>query len=54
MASANTLDRMSNWSPGTVASTSASSWPMAMFKSVNDGQKISFSLSSAISSTASM
>ncbi|KAH6995305.1 Rhamnogalacturonase B, N-terminal-domain-containing protein [Ilyonectria destructans] len=46
--------RMSNWSPGTVASTSAASWPMAIFKDVNNGQKISFSLSSAISSTATL
>ncbi|GAW11332.1 hypothetical protein ANO14919_006760 [Xylariales sp. No.14919] len=46
--------RMSNWSPGTVSSTSASSWPMAIFVSVNNGQKISFSLSSAVSSTATL
>ncbi|KAI0506931.1 polysaccharide lyase family 4 protein [Xylaria bambusicola] len=46
--------RMSNWSPGTVASTAASSWPMAMFKSVNNGQKISFSLPSAVSATATL
>ncbi|KAI1751912.1 polysaccharide lyase family 4 protein [Xylaria castorea] len=46
--------RMSNWSPGTVSSTATSSWPMAMFKSANDGQKISFSLSSAVSSTATL
>ncbi|KAK5631592.1 hypothetical protein RRF57_007306 [Xylaria bambusicola] len=46
--------RMSNWSPGTVASTAASSWPMAMFKSVNNGQKISFSLPNAVSATATL
>ncbi|KAI0474734.1 polysaccharide lyase family 4 protein [Xylaria cf. heliscus] len=46
--------RMSKWTPGTVSSSSASSWPMAIFKSVNDGQKISFSLSSAVSSTATL
>ncbi|KAH8648460.1 family 4 polysaccharide lyase [Xylariales sp. PMI_506] len=47
-------DRMSSWAPGTVASTAASSWPMAMFKDVNNGQKISFSLSSAVSATATL
>ncbi|KAM0808410.1 putative Rhamnogalacturonate lyase [Seiridium cardinale] len=46
--------RMSSWTPGTVASTAASSWPMAIFKDVNDGTKISFSLSSAISSAATL
>ncbi|KAI0435001.1 polysaccharide lyase family 4 protein [Xylaria sp. FL1042] len=46
--------RMSSWSPGTVSSTSASSWPMAIFQAVNNGQKISFSLSSALSSTATL
>ncbi|ORY71410.1 family 4 polysaccharide lyase [Pseudomassariella vexata] len=46
--------RMSSWSPGTIASTAASSFPMAIFKSVNNGQVISFSLSSAISSTATL
>ncbi|KAI8951951.1 family 4 polysaccharide lyase [Xylaria longipes] len=46
--------RMSKWSPGTVSSTATSSWPMAIFKSVNDGQKISFSLSSAVSSAATL
>ncbi|KAH8166295.1 polysaccharide lyase superfamily 4 [Xylaria polymorpha] len=46
--------RMSKWTPGTVSSTATSSWPMAIFKSVNDGQKISFSLSSALSSAATL
>ncbi|KAI1432200.1 polysaccharide lyase family 4 protein [Xylaria sp. CBS 124048] len=46
--------RMSDWSPGTVSSTATSSWPMAIFKDVNNGQKISFSLSSAVSSTATL
>ncbi|KAI0130382.1 Rhamnogalacturonase B, N-terminal-domain-containing protein [Xylariales sp. AK1849] len=46
--------RMSSWSPGTVASTATSSWPMAIFKDVNNGQKITFSLSSAISSAATL
>jgi rhamnogalacturonan endolyase len=46
--------RMSSWTPGTVASTAASSWPMAIFKDVNNGQKITFSLSSAIGSTATL
>lgn len=45
---------MSKWTPGTVSSTATSSWPMAIFKSVNDGQKISFSLSSALSSAATL
>ncbi|KAK6540148.1 hypothetical protein TWF694_008969 [Orbilia ellipsospora] len=40
--------RMSNWKPGTVSSTSTGSWPMAIFMSVNNGQKITFSLSSAL------
>lgn len=46
--------RMSSWSPGTVASTATSSWPMAMFVDVNNGQKISFSLSSAITTSATL
>lgn len=46
--------RMSSWSPGTVASTAASSLPMAIFKDVNNGQTISFTLSSAVSSTATL
>lgn len=46
--------RMSSWTPGTVSSGSPSAWPMAIFKSVNNGQKISFSLSSAISATATL
>lgn len=45
---------MSSWSPGTVSSTDTSSWPMAMFKNVNNGQKITFSLSSALSTTATL
>uniref|UniRef100_A0A8H7NJU8 rhamnogalacturonan endolyase n=1 Tax=Bionectria ochroleuca TaxID=29856 RepID=A0A8H7NJU8_BIOOC len=46
--------RMSSWSPGTVSSGSASNWPMAMFKDVNNGQSISFSLSSAISQATTL
>ncbi|KAI1368354.1 polysaccharide lyase family 4 protein [Xylaria arbuscula] len=46
--------RMSNWSPGTVSSTATSSWPMAIFTAVNNGQKISFSLSSTVSATATL
>lgn len=46
--------RMSSWSPGTVSSTAASSLPMAIFKDVNNGQTISFSLSSAVSTTATL
>ncbi|XDG05076.1 hypothetical protein ABKA04_004691 [Annulohypoxylon sp. FPYF3050] len=46
--------RMSSWTPGSVASTAAASWPMAIFKDVNNGQKITFTLSSAISSAATL
>ncbi|OTA81850.1 polysaccharide lyase family 4 protein [Hypoxylon sp. CO27-5] len=46
--------RMSNWNPGTVASTDASALPMAIFKDVNNGQVISFTLDSAISSAATL
>lgn len=46
--------RMSSWTPGTVASTATSSLPMAIFKDVNNGQVISFSLSSAVSATATL
>ncbi|KAI2616750.1 polysaccharide lyase family 4 protein [Hypoxylon sp. NC1633] len=46
--------RMSDWNPGTVASTDASALPMAIFTDVNNGQVISFSLSSAISSAATL
>ncbi|KAI1171790.1 polysaccharide lyase family 4 protein [Nemania sp. FL0916] len=46
--------RMSNWSPSSVSSSATSSWPMALFKGVNNGQKITFSLSSAVSSTATL
>lgn len=45
---------MSNWSPGTVSGTATSSWPMALFKSVNNGQRISFSLSGAVTSAATL
>ncbi|KAI1371237.1 polysaccharide lyase family 4 protein [Hypoxylon crocopeplum] len=44
--------RMSNWNPGTVASTVASAFPMAIFTDVNNGQVISFSLDSSIGSDA--
>ncbi|KAI1085480.1 polysaccharide lyase family 4 protein [Whalleya microplaca] len=46
--------RMSDWSPGTVASSATSSLPMAIFTDVNNGQVISFSLDSAISSEATL
>lgn len=46
--------RMSSWSPGTISSTATSSFPMAIFKDVNDGQVISFTLSSAVSATATL
>ncbi|KAI1260620.1 polysaccharide lyase family 4 protein [Xylariaceae sp. FL1019] len=46
--------RMSSWSPGTVSSSSASAFPMAIFVSVNNGQKISFSLSSAITTASTL
>lgn len=49
--------RMSSWSPGTISATSSSaaaSFPMALFKSVNSGQVLSFSLSSAVSATATL
>ncbi|TGJ88360.1 hypothetical protein E0Z10_g486 [Xylaria hypoxylon] len=46
--------RMSSWSPATVASTAASSWPMAIFTDVNNGRKITFSLSSAVSSATTL
>lgn len=46
--------RMSSWTPGTISSTATSSFPMAIFTSVNNGQVISFSLSSAVSSTATL
>ncbi len=38
--------RNSAWGPKTVASNAASSWPCYMFKGVNNGCKITFSLSS--------
>ncbi|KAH7017989.1 carbon-oxygen lyase-like protein [Microdochium trichocladiopsis] len=40
--------RMASWTPGTVPSNQPGTWPMAIFKNVNNGQKISFSLSSAL------
>lgn len=46
--------RMSNWAPGTVASTDASALPMAIFTDVNNGQAISFSLDSAVSNEATL
>ncbi|KAK7699514.1 hypothetical protein SLS64_011652 [Diaporthe eres] len=46
--------RMANWNPGTVASTATSSFPMAVFKGVNNGQKITFSLGGAVSQTATL
>ncbi|KAL7619630.1 hypothetical protein AAE478_010171 [Parahypoxylon ruwenzoriense] len=46
--------RMSDWNPGTVASTDPSALPMAIFTNVNNGQVISFSLGSAIDSEATL
>lgn len=46
--------RMSSWAPGTISSTATSSFPMAIFQDVNQGQKISFTLSSAITSAATL
>lgn len=46
--------RMADWNPGAVASTDASALPMAVFVDVNNGQAISFSLDSAISSAATL
>ncbi|KAH8806040.1 Rhamnogalacturonase B, N-terminal-domain-containing protein [Xylogone sp. PMI_703] len=48
--------RMSSWSPGTysVGSSSLSNFPMALFKDVNSPQTISFTLSSAISNSATL
>ncbi|KAL1866811.1 hypothetical protein VTK73DRAFT_4510 [Phialemonium thermophilum] len=46
--------RMSSWSPGTVAATATSSWPMAIFKGVNNGQKITFSLGNAVNQAATL
>lgn len=46
--------RMADWNPGTVASTDASAFPMAIFKSVNNDQSISFSLDSAVNQAATL
>lgn len=48
--------RMSSWSPGTytVGSSSLSAFPMALFKSVNSPQTVSFTLSAAISQAATL
>lgn len=46
--------RMADWAPGTVASTDAAALPMAVFVDVNNGQAISFSLDSAVSSEATL
>ncbi|KAI1333530.1 Rhamnogalacturonase B, N-terminal-domain-containing protein [Xylariaceae sp. FL0016] len=46
--------RMSDWTPGTVSSSDASAFPMAIFKSVNDGTAISFNLDSAVDSEATI
>ncbi|KAL0942869.1 rhamnogalacturonase [Colletotrichum truncatum] len=46
--------RMASWSPGTVASTATSTFPMAIFKNVNNGQKITFSLGSALTRAATL
>lgn len=39
--------RLSSWGPKTVASNAPGSWPCYMFRDVNDGCKITFSLTSA-------
>lgn len=46
--------RMSAWKPGTISGTATGSFPMAIFTAVNNGQVISFSLGSAVSSTATI
>ncbi|KAI1101331.1 polysaccharide lyase family 4 protein [Jackrogersella minutella] len=47
--------RMADWNPGTVASSAgAAAFPMAIFVDVNNGQKITFSLSSAVTSAATL
>jgi rhamnogalacturonan endolyase len=48
--------RMSSWSPGTytVGSSSIGSFPMALFKSVNSPQVLKFTLSSAITTSATL
>lgn len=46
--------RMSSWSPGTVASTNAAGWPMAMWASVNNGQKISFTMASTLAKASTL
>ncbi|RYP08665.1 hypothetical protein DL764_001793 [Monosporascus ibericus] len=47
--------RMSDWNPGTVsAADGAAAFPMAIFKSVNDGQKITFSLDAAVDAEATI
>jgi rhamnogalacturonan endolyase len=48
--------RMESWTPGTytVGSSSLDGFPMALFKAVNPSQTISFTLSSAISSAATL
>ncbi|KAF2753217.1 hypothetical protein EJ05DRAFT_445189 [Pseudovirgaria hyperparasitica] len=48
--------RMSSWSPGTytVGSSALSAFPMALWKSVNNGQKIAFTLTSAQTGAATL
>ncbi|KAI0198277.1 polysaccharide lyase family 4 protein [Astrocystis sublimbata] len=46
--------RMADWAPGTVASTETAAWPMAMFKSVNDGQNITFAFDGAVDSVSTL
>lgn len=45
---------MASWSPGTISSTATSSFPMALFMAVNNGQKITFNLGSAVSQAATL
>jgi rhamnogalacturonan endolyase len=46
--------RMANWNPGTVSSTDTGSFPMAIFKAVNNGQKITFNSNSGVSGTSTL
>lgn len=46
--------RMADWNPGTVASTDAAAFPMAIFASVNNGQQITFSLDAAVDGEATL
>lgn len=47
-------DRMSDWNPGPINSTDTEGFPMAIFMDVNNDQKITVDLDSAISETATL